>query len=306
MARRAGSYGATKASGVSSGTLTTACQLGRLQDRVHDSFGPQMAKNKGICAICGQGTRLTFEHVPPKAAGNEGDATIYGIEEWLGRDRQSGKMPGGYRQPRGTGNVSICKACNEHSGKWYVPEFAKFVGTVWTIFQQLPASAVEEADASLEWQVVDFEIRRLRALPVVKQIVASLLALNPPAFGHSHPALVKFVLDPMCRGLPERYRLYMCLFTGPIARFAGVTAQLSLGTGQVVLMTEVAHPPLACLLTIDGKPSEPACEITVWSTRHFDEGRDERLRLIVGFGHTAVPGDYRSRAKVAAEAPAHG
>src|SRR5687768_1416234 len=113
-----------------------------------------MAKNKGICAICGKGTKLTFEHVPAKAAGNEEDVTVYGIEEWLSRDLESGEMPGGYVQPQGTGAISICKPCNEYSGAHYVPEFAKFVHTGIKILNALGRDAIKEADESLGWQQV--------------------------------------------------------------------------------------------------------------------------------------------------------
>lgn len=260
-----------------------------------------MAKNKGICAICGKGRKLTFEHVPPKAAGNEEDVKIYGIEEWLSRDLESGDMPGGYVQPQGTGTISICKSCNEYSGTWYVPEFAKFVHTGISIFRQLTTAAIEEADSSLDWKAVDFEIKGMRALPVVKQIIASLLALNAPEFGQKNPDLVNFVLDRKLKGLPDRYRLYLCLYAGPIARFAGLAVELNVVTKNAVYMTELAHPPFAYLLTIDSEPSQPTGEITVWTTRDFDEARDERLVLTLGFGHTALPGDYRSKAKVLAE-----
>lgn len=57
-----------------------------------------MARNKGMCAICGKGGKLTFEHVRPKAAGNEEHVKIYGIEERLNRDLESGEMSGGYVQ----------------------------------------------------------------------------------------------------------------------------------------------------------------------------------------------------------------
>ncbi|HLG55258.1 MAG TPA: hypothetical protein VI485_07995 [Vicinamibacterales bacterium] len=264
-----------------------------------------MAKNKGICAICGKGTKLTFEHVPPKAAGNEEDVIVYGIEEWLSRDLESGEMPGGYVQPQGTGTISICKSCNEYSGKWYVPEFGKFVHTGVGLFRQLTTARIEKADASLEWKAVDFKVKGMRALPVVKQIVASLLALNAPEFGQKNPDLVKFVLDHKIQGLPEKYRLYMCLFAGPIARFAGLAVELNVVTQQTVYMTELAHPPFAYLLTIDSEPSQPTGEITVWTTRDFDEARDERLVLTLGFGNTAFPGDYRSKAKVEAERAAN-
>lgn len=264
-----------------------------------------MAKNKGICAICGKGTKLTFEHVPPVAAGNVEDAVVYGIEEWLSRDLATGEMPGGYVQPEGTGVISICKACNEYSGTWYVPEFAKFVHTGVQIFQKMGETFIAEADGSLDWKAVDFEIKAMRGLPVVKQIVASLLALNAPEFAQKNPDLVKFVLDRHAKGLPTKYRLYLSLYAGPLARFAGLAVELNVVTGKAVYMTELAHPPFAYLLTIDSEASQPVGEITVWSSRDFDEVRDERLVLTIGFGHTALPGDYRSKAKVEAEKAAN-
>jgi hypothetical protein len=68
----------------------------------------------------------------------------------------------------------------------------------------------------------DFGITGMRALPVVRQIIASLLALNASDFGTTNPELVKFVLDLKSQGLPSKCRLYLCLFAGPIARFAGL------------------------------------------------------------------------------------
>src|SRR6266511_3846477 len=109
-----------------------------------------MAKNKGICTICGKGGKLTFEHVPAKATGNDEEVVVYGIEQWLARDLETGEMPGGYIQPKGTGAISICKACNEYCGTWYVPEFAKFVRTGIKFFWDLKDS-IKEADKRVDW-----------------------------------------------------------------------------------------------------------------------------------------------------------
>jgi len=225
---------------------------------------------------------------------------VYGIEEWLSRELATGDMPGGYVQPEGTGVISV-KACNEYSGTWYVPEFAKFVRAGVQIFQKMGETFIAEADGSLDWKAVDFEIKAMRGLPIAKQIVASLLALNAPEFAQKNPDLVKFVLDRHAKGLPTKYRQYLSLYAGPLARFAGLAVELNVVTGKAVYMTELAHPPFAYLLTIDSEVSQPAGEITVWASRDFSEVRDERLVLTTGVGHTALPGDYRSKAKVEAE-----
>jgi hypothetical protein len=257
-----------------------------------------MAKNKGICAICGRGGKLTFEHVPPRAAGNDEPATSYRIEDWLARDLETGEMPGGYPQAKGTGVVSICRACNEHSGALYVPEFAKFMHTGISIMRQLGEAKIHEADRSLSWKGVEIGIEKMRGLPIAKQIVASLLALNAPEFAEKNPDLVKFVLDSSSKGLPPKYRLYICLFAGPLARFAGLSVEVNIETGKAILMTELAYPPYAFLLTIDSEAPLPMGELTPWMNRDLDERRDERLALVLGFGHTALPGDYRTKAMV--------
>jgi hypothetical protein len=275
-----------------------------LNPHVAEGEEQSVAKNKGLCAICGKGTKLTFEHVPAKATGNDEEALVYGIEEWLARDLETGEIPGGYIQPKGTGAISICKSCNEYCGQWYVPEFAKFSRTGINLLREL-GQQIDEADAALEWKALHFQVNQMRALPVVKQAIASLLALNGPVLAEKNPDLRAFVLDRNLRGLPEKYRLYACLFVGPLARFAGLMIELDVVTHKAIHMTEVAHPPFAYLLTIDSEPSQPVGEITPWTTRAFGEVRDEELVMPLGFGHTALPGDYRSKAKVEAQKTAN-
>lgn len=261
-----------------------------------------MGRNKGLCAICGKGTKLTFEHVPPQAAGNQPDAVIYGIADWLNRDIKSGLLSGGYLEPKGTGGITICKHCNEYSGQFYVPEFARFVTAGFGVLHHLGESTIDGADQSLEPPlVVEFNTGQMRALPVVKQIVASLLAVNAPTFAQAHPALVDFVLDRQRTGLPGNYHLYLSLFAGPVGRFVGLGVQIDTASGQSVFLTEVAYPPYAYLLTVDSEPRQPVGDIGVWASRGFDDVQDDRLRLTLGFGHTPYPGDYRSMARVKAE-----
>ncbi len=41
-----------------------------------------MARNKGICAICGRGGKLSLEHVPPQCAGNDKYVEINTLADW--------------------------------------------------------------------------------------------------------------------------------------------------------------------------------------------------------------------------------
>jgi len=81
--------------------------------------------------------------------------------------------------------------------------------------------------------------------------------------------------------------------------------ELNVETQKAVYMTELAHPPFAYLLTLESEPSQPISDIISWTTRGVDEERDERVPMILGFGHTALPGDYRSKAMVDADTAAN-
>jgi hypothetical protein len=260
-----------------------------------------VGRTKGLCSICGKGGKLTFEHVPPKSSYNEEGLKLFTLDHWLSKG-ETGEMTGGAPQPDGTGMVSLCKSCNENTGSWYVPEFAKLVHAGITLHQELNRrSAGDDPDKSANARVIRVVIKQMRPLPILKEIVAMLLAVNGPGFGQKNPALVEFVINKESRGLPSRYRIFLSLFRGPMARFAGLSTALRTDTCAITLLTEVAYPPFAYLLTIDSTPDIPIEEITAWVNAESLEVRDVELDLLVAFGHTPYPGDYRSRAAIDAQ-----
>lgn len=258
-----------------------------------------MGRNKGVCSICGKGGKLTFEHIPPKAAYNETGVELYGIEDWL--RREDGGLSGGAPQPDGSGLYSICKSCNELSGAHYLPAFAKLVHAGIDLHSQIRERWGDDGpDKQLKPRVATVGIKAVRPLLLAKQMLAMLLAVNGPHFGRKNAALVNFVLDPHSRGLPDRYRLFLSLFSGPMARFVGLSVVVRPGGRS--LLTEVAYPPFAYLLTVDSPPELPVGDITAWADADRAEVHDVTVDLMIAFGHTPLPGDYRSRASVDAEA----
>lgn len=260
-----------------------------------------MGKNKGLCTICGKGGKLTFEHVPPKASYNEKGLELFKLDHWFAKG-ETGQMTGGAPQPDGSGMVSLCKSCNEKTGAWYVPEFAKLVRDGITLHQHLDEySAGDDPGKSMTPRFVHVGIRQIRPLPLLKEVVAMLLAVNGPEFGKKNPALVQFVLEKESRGLPDRYRIFLSLFRGPMARFAGLSVAVHTDIGTITLMTEVAYPPFAYLMTIDSTPELSIGEVTDWANADWNVTRDVTLDLLIAFAHTPYPGDYRSRAAIDAE-----
>ena len=53
---------------------------------------------------------------------------LLALEDWLARDKTTGKLPNGILQPEGMGLSALCQKCNvDLLGVQYVPSFVEFV-----------------------------------------------------------------------------------------------------------------------------------------------------------------------------------
>jgi len=132
-----------------------------------------------------------------------------------------------------------------------------------------------------------------------------LLALSPGAFPPWHPDLQAFAQDPEWVGLPDRYRFYVALYVGPLARFNGGAVLLHRDPrGEFVsdYVLEFAHPPFAYVLCIDEKARavKTGC-ISEFASLDYHQRVDVEIPMQIGFGHTILPLDYRSQAKINAD-----
>ena len=255
------------------------------------------------CRICGRLVPLSFEHVPPRAAGNADAAWMYGLESWL--NREGGKPAGRAEiQQGGAGAYSLCRVCNEHAGARYVPDFLQWTAFGMHVLRNLVPS-LPELDQTAQPAHVTVTFEQLRPARFLKQVVTMLLAITPGGFPPVHPDLVAFAQDPERIGLPSPYQLYLSLFGGPMARYNGGTARIREdGQGGFVndFVIELAHPPFAYVLSFDEKlPAVPTGCISNFADLTIHQRADVELPLLVGFGHTALPLDYRSKAELELE-----
>jgi hypothetical protein len=126
-----------------------------------------------------------------------------------------------------------------------------------------------------------------------------LLATSPPHLTLDHPDLGDFVLERTRTGLPDRYRFYLSLFAGPNARSTGVAVRFSESRSRIDTLVEVAFPPYAYVMTIDSEPEAiETCDITEMANVGYNQRADLELDLLIGFGHTPYPADYRTKAMV--------
>ena len=252
------------------------------------------------CHVCRkEHAKLSYEHTPPRAAFNNERTTVYGFEDWM-RFSETGEWSGGRIEQRGAGGHVLCEDCNNKTGSWYGNELRVAANAGARLLREAPLA---EFDTLLEhrWADVKFTQSAVGPHPLrfIKQVVTMLLATSPVELSLAHPELGDFVLDKERSGLPDIFRFYLSLFAGPIARSTGVAQHLQLDPPRMDTLVEVAFPPYAYVMTIDSEPEAvESADITAFTDLTYKNKADIELSLLIGFGHTIFPADYRTKAMV--------
>ena len=246
--------------------------------------------HRGECHICGIEGPLSFEHVPPRAAFNEGRWIEFGGEDalTLGPDLPGAK---GKHHQGGVGRFALCQRCNNDTGSWYAPHFVTWC------YRGIEILLRSEGRPSL------FYLYDMQPLPTIKQIATMFFAINSPGFREAHPDLVRFVLDRQRSGLPPKYRFYFYLTVSPRGRYVGVAGRYDMRRGEIHVLSELSFPPFGYVLTFDSPtPEDELFEITHFAAYGYDERVDQWLRPRVLPVDSAFPVDYRTRDQILADA----
>lgn len=233
---------------------------------------------------------MSYDHVPPKAAGNRYPVVRAAFEQAISLEpvETSGKRD---IQQQGAGEYSMCRPCNTNMGLWYVPAYAKWCKQV-MIFLMKSGGA-----PSLYYP---YEIHPLR---VIKQVASMFFSINNPRLREAQPELAEFVLNREKRYLSPEYGFYVYLTTSPRMRYLGLMAQVWVGRpeargkrSQITVLTEMSHPPFGFVLTFEGSPppDDRLYNISHFARYGYDDVDQIFLRLNTLPVVLAFPGDYRT------------
>lgn len=240
----------------------------------------------GTCRLCGEVRRLTFEHIPLRAAGNDRRARALSMERLLTAEDPFSFPKSGWRPAqRGAGAYVLCKSCNEFAGAAYGGAYSRF------------AAWLEAGLAQLEGRLPsEGMILQHNAFPLGDVARAALVSLLRVSVGDAmvrrDPSLLRVVRDGAL-GLPSGVRIGMTIVVGAKIRHSPPHRLYGAGRGWSVFV-EFAAQPLAWNLSYTGDGLvgiENSVDVSDWLLVPPRKLVALSLTVPTGMVFTAIPGD---------------
>jgi hypothetical protein len=242
----------------------------------------------GKCYICGEVSKLSKEHMPPRKAFNDCKVLLAKID----RERTKAEVRWRKEQRQG-GNFEfvLCEDCNNKTGSWYGNEYVKFVKV-----------CAKYANSENAGKMVSIQIHGLFPLLVAKEAIAIICASSGPGLSQAHPELRKLILDKYSQGISNCLRLFAYLRCHAGGRSSGVAGILDFdfknGKSKSRIVAEFSWWPVGWILAFDDNTTIMATDITRWCNFGYDEQRSVTLELPCHWAVTAYPLDFRNPEQV--------
>lgn len=267
------------------------------------SLGYHTKPALGHCRLCGSFRQLTFEHLPPKSAGNASKrryASALDVLETEVVDQFPSE--GVVIQDRGAGFHLLCKECNELlSNLRYVDEYCNLVGATAHGIAEFLGGRPESETLP---EKIRLQVRELHPGRIVRQVVAMIMcASGSPRFGELFPALRDSVITGVPTELPSGMSLHLSVVTGPRGRLAPPTVAIDASSLDWQVLVEATFAPLSWVLRVGESPPDLlAADVSDWTKLGVDEQVDFDIVTRAGFVVGPMPLDYRHASQFSARA----
>jgi hypothetical protein len=192
-----------------------------------------MEATEGICCICGEARKLSFEHVPPKRAFNDRPVLNADINSLLAAQTYEEMINARRsRRAKGAGAHTLCEPCNNNTGSWYGPAYV-----AWTKQGAENVNLIQQGRAPRPYQI--------KPLSVIKMIVAMFASACGSSLFEGEQSLRRFILDRHSKELdPSIVPFGYYLAPDSTAfRQSGVSGLLSLDDDRHSVFSEIAFYP---------------------------------------------------------------
>lgn len=233
----------------------------------------------GVCHICGQYKKLSYEHIPPKGSFNPLHQRLCTVDELLNAPPTRNLPPwdtsGLQYTPfqRGTGFFTLCEDCNSFTGAKYGGAYSDIIRGIGQELMKIPK---EERKHGLT-----IHIENVNLLAFFKQIISMFCSINPIEIGKQFR---DFLLDENSTAFNyKEYRVFMFLHTGKVMRFVPFQVQANIRTGNTSFFSEISTFPVGFILYDLSAETKQfyGCDITSFSLCPY--GNNQKAEMPIPF-----------------------
>lgn len=244
--------------------------------------------NVGVCKLCSKEKQLTYEHIPPRQAGNKGRFTSVSSDSFINDpflEKARGKKLQG-----GIGYYSLCKDCNSFCGRMYSNAYIDFV------------NQANYRHFLSDYKYLNGDPYVIHPLKILKQIISNFICISTGLYADVYPELVDFVTNKESNKLLDKYQFYAYYDLTPnMYRF--ISDNVLYNEGTLYKISEIAYPPFGFVMIVDdpGLQIDPRL-LNITKFKNFPYYKRDiwiNLKLnVLPVAMAAVPGDYRSKEEI--------
>lgn len=287
-----------------------------------------MPKHFGKCALCGKECELTYEHIPPRSAFNKEQTKMYTGNELLADGDRLPWETDGLKYincQQGAGAFTLCKDCNNITGKWYGNSYRYVAYNVahaiieWADDPEAEAIGIKDVyplrfikqvlsmfcsinnHVSINGYLTSSipQIDKGQQSPLMRTMIESQIALKNAA--KNMDELRAFVLSKDAVGLDkEKFKICMYLTKSNIYKLNGLTANLKLEENSYIVLSEITAYPFGFILYFNPPKNfeHQGIDITEMADIEYGQKGTVEFPFDLREMNTYFPNDYRTKDKI--------
>lgn len=247
----------------------------------------KLNKHINVCHICGERDKLTYEHVPPKAAFNDKPCNLVSLQTMLEKDTLPWETKGlPYIQlQKGKGFYSLCQSCNNITGAWYGSSYTNFVLGIHSVLHDEPNLS--------DIAALQLVARQINPLSIFKQIISMFCSVNVEALGSNFKS---FLLNKESQQFDKsKYKVCMYIQKGNIERYCPISVIATIDSYSMKTISEISTYPLGFILYLLNGKETTFDGLDITSFADYDYNGEHNLKMTIPMYecNTCFPTDFR-------------
>ena len=252
-----------------------------------------MKKRIGKCRICGEEGYLTFEHIPPRSAGNKQEARVITNDSFTKLITDKNRLPwdtAGIKTQnlqKGSGCWSLCEKCNNLTGAYYGDEYV-------AIAKEFTSWFYNHQDEVMNNSMFECKLK-IHPLRFIKQVL-SMFCSTTDGLTDKFPELKEILLDKEKIINDPNFKVFMYLLRDQTLLYTGENVVFKIFPRTLIHCSEMSLFPFGFVFYFDKESkNDELLDITGFLSYSYDDLSILNLTLPIKSKSVPMPLDFRDK-----------